>query len=215
MGRPRSFPGAFERSAVTGLRYSRQRKRRAGLGARPSGVGTVARKRKKAKEKHLPGARLLEQSRRQQWGAKGVDAKGRLIKVSSAPTRCAHGVVTGRCRTCDPARTLWVYITGGGRRWHLFPDCKNLSTGQAKVERRGGTPEPIEAVSARSVSDRGPCKECQARAGGSTQRPIPGRRASAEMGGYVRRDRPIISSKSAPVRRCPSCGQAVQNCLCS
>jgi len=171
-------------------------------------------KRRKKKEKHLSGAALRERSRQQQWGKKGVDADGRLIKVSSAAARCTHGVVAGRCRTCDPAHTLWVYVTGGGQRWHLFPDCKSLSAGQKKVERRGGTPEPIEAVSARSVTDRGPCKECQARAGGSRTKPIPGRAASSEMATYVRRERPIISSRSAPLRRCRSCGQAIQNCLC-
>lgn len=67
------------------------------------------------------------------------------------------------CRPCDDDSSQYVYITKGwGAAYHGRRNCRALIRGQARIERCGGTPAPIErvAVSTAKAKLHSACQVC-------------------------------------------------------
>ena len=74
---------------------------------------------------------------------------------------CPHGTRAEWCGMCRNQGV--VYISAGGDAYHARPDCSALLDGQRYVERRGGTPAPIESVPLASdrAAERSACAVCR------------------------------------------------------
>jgi hypothetical protein len=79
------------------------------------------------------------------------------------------------CHRCKPKPfPTTVYVTKGwGAAFHRSKDCRALCDGQKQIERRGGSPAPVELVHIEmAISDKySPCLICFPKARGRTSGP--------------------------------------------
>jgi hypothetical protein len=75
--------------------------------------------------------------------------------------RCTHNVAGRDCPLCDEKFKV-VYISGGGRHWHLDSNCEALESGQEKVRLAGGEVAEVHAYGASNqlVFEKDPCRTC-------------------------------------------------------
>jgi len=74
----------------------------------------------------------------------------------------ADGIVN--CHRCKPKPfpTNVFVSTGWAAAFHITVDCEGLAGGQRKVERRGGSPAPVERIHREQAISKGysPCSWC-------------------------------------------------------
>jgi len=82
-------------------------------------------------------------------------------KKAARSGRCTHNVAGGDCPLCDEIFKV-VYISGGGRHWHLDSNCEALESGQEKVRLAGGEVAEVHAYGASNqlVFEKDPCRTC-------------------------------------------------------
>ena len=61
-----------------------------------------------------------------------------------------------------PAEDIAGIVTAAGRTFHVGERCPGYQQGIRNTEKHGGTPNPIESVTAREARSRGkaPCRKC-------------------------------------------------------
>lgn len=78
---------------------------------------------------------------------------------------CKHDLAITSCGDCRDGAPF-VYISDGGKKFHLSRDCQNLHDGQELVLNRGGEVSKVRAVRGgrAEASGRTPCKMCRRKA---------------------------------------------------
>src|SRR5262245_15469699 len=63
---------------------------------------------------------------------------GRCVK-----DECGHGL---NSEPCDICQTTWVYVSGGGTKFHRTGSCSGLEAGKKKVDARYGERAPVQRM---------------------------------------------------------------------
>lgn len=131
--------------------------------AQPSILRAATKQAASAKKRRKAPTALEMARRARDTPAAQTLRKIREGKIPHPDPWCEHAVRIALCVVCKPElRNTVLYITGGGTHMHRIPNCRGIIDGQKKVERRGGSPEQIEAVKtySSSIDGRDYCKIC-------------------------------------------------------